>query len=124
MANEPKISTSEIVYIGLVFILFDANGFALIWVGLDDVWILDILSLLSTFYLKMKGVSLVSDLLAKAIEAIPWVGVLPMYTIGWIGTIILDRSGLQEVTAVIAQKATAKPQSKPEPQPQLQPAKI
>ncbi|MBI4992416.1 MAG: hypothetical protein HZB99_04330 [Candidatus Harrisonbacteria bacterium] len=110
MKHEPKISTSEIVYVGLVFILFDVISVGLAAVGFG--FILVIISSLSTFYLRMKGVSLIPDLIAKVFEATP-IGILPMFTIGWIATVIVDRSGLQEIATAAVQKTSAGTGPKP-----------
>lgn len=92
MENQPKISTTEIVFITPLFILDDIIGIILLLVGLDDFFIMDIIRFpLSQFYLRLKGIKGTSMLIANILETIPYVGALPNATIGWLIVIWLDR---------------------------------
>lgn len=91
MDNEPKISTVEIIFLTPFFVLADLIGAILVFFALDDFGIIDIALAPSLLYLWMKRVSLTSDITGKILEAIPYVGSLPFYTISWGVTLALDR---------------------------------
>lgn len=90
---EPKISLPEILVVGpLFFIVPDLIEIFLIFIGLDDFWIIDIYSLLtSQIYLYLKGVKPIYALIANCLELIPYAGWLPMRTLGFIITVFVDR---------------------------------
>lgn len=80
---EKKISLPEIILINLYIIPLDLIGVALLFFGLDDFWIIDILTFpVTQFYFRMKGARANADLVASAIELIPYVGALPIKSIG------------------------------------------
>jgi hypothetical protein len=88
---QPKISTVEMLLIGFVFVVFDTIGIILVLFALDDFWIIDILTSVIFFYLLIKGVPPMRQLIAWLLELVPWLGALPLLTIGWIATVWLDR---------------------------------
>jgi hypothetical protein len=110
---EPKISLPEAIFVGLLFfVLPDAVEFILIFFGLDDFWISDAIAFPgSQIYLKMKGVKGVYTLAANLAETLPYVGWLPMRTIGFGVTLWLDHHPKAEAVlraaAPIATKGTA-----------------
>ena len=75
-----------IMYIGFT----DLVGLVLIFFALDDFFILDILTFpVTQFYFRMKGVKGTADLISNGLELIPYLGALPIRTIGLIITIYL-----------------------------------
>ena len=88
----PKISITEIVLITPYYLLSDAIGVALILIGIDDFFILDIIRFpVSQIYLRMKGVAGTATLVSNLLETLPYIGALPIASIGWFVTIYLDR---------------------------------
>ncbi len=92
--NQPKITLAEALVVGpLFFIIPDCIELILIFFGLDDFFILDTYSLLTTqIYLRIKGIKTTFSLIMNCLELIPYVGALPLRTIGFIGLMILDRN--------------------------------
>lgn len=87
---DKKISLPETIFIMLYIGFFDLIGFLLIFVGLDDFWIIDVLtSPITQFYFRMKGVGAGVDLAASILELIPYLGALPIKSIGVALTIYL-----------------------------------
>lgn len=90
---EPKISGVE-AFLLLAFVgCVDLVGILLFVVGLDDFFLLDSLTAATQFYLRRKGLKATYDLAAGIVEMIPYVGALPLKTIGVIITIWLDWRG-------------------------------
>ena len=86
--NEQKISLPENILLMLYIVPLDIIGLILICFGLDDFFILDILTFpVTQFYFRMKGVRSTYDLVASGLELIPYVGALPLKTAGVIATI-------------------------------------
>lgn len=80
---EKKISLPEIILINLYIIPLDLLGLLLLLFGLDDFWIIDILTFpITQFYFRMKGAKASADLVASMAELIPYVGALPIKSIG------------------------------------------
>ncbi len=103
-----KISIVEslllVMYIGLT----DLIGIVLVFFGLDDFFILDILTFpVTQLYFRMKGVKATANLVSNILELIPYVGALPIRTIGLIITIYLVNHPKMPV-AQIAQVAGGK----------------
>jgi len=88
---EPKISTVEIILIGSVFILFDLIEIIFVFFLLDDFWIIDAISAMIFLYLALKGVPAMRQLISWVVELVPWVGALPLLTLGWGLTVWADR---------------------------------
>ncbi len=89
--HEPKISLPEAMLIVEYVLIADIIGIALLLFGLDDFFILDILTFpVTQIYFRMKGVRAGYDLGAGLLELIPYVGALPIKTIGVLVTIALD----------------------------------
>ena len=87
-----KISIAEAIlllgYIGMT----DLVGFLLIFIGLDDFFLLDLLTFpVTQFYFRIKGVRAGFDLAMNAAELIPYVGFLPLRTLGVAYVIWKDR---------------------------------
>lgn len=91
--NNPKISDIEafvlLSYIGLT----DLVGMVLVLFALDDFFILDILTFpVTQIYFRMKKISKVEyDLAANLAELVPYLGALPLRTIGVAMVIWTDR---------------------------------
>ncbi|MEK7635898.1 MAG: hypothetical protein AAB405_02290 [Patescibacteria group bacterium] len=80
---EKKISLPEIILINLYIIPLDAIGLLLVFFGLDDFWIIDILTFpITQFYFRMIGAKANADLITSLVELIPYVGALPIKSIG------------------------------------------
>ncbi len=92
MNNEPKISFAEILLITPFFLIADAINIFLIFLGSDDFFIVDMIRFpISQIYLRMKGVKATVDLATNLLEMIPYVGALPLSTIGWCIAVWMDR---------------------------------
>ncbi|MBI2024519.1 MAG: hypothetical protein HYT03_00290 [Candidatus Harrisonbacteria bacterium] len=106
MEHEPKISIVEafllFAYVGLV----DVAGVILIFFGLDDFFILDVMTFpVTQFYLRLKGVSRAGiDLAMNCAELIPYVGALPLRTVGLAIIVWADRHP-ESAVAQVAEKA-------------------
>lgn len=89
----PKISGVEAILLVCYVGLLDAIGLILVLFGLDDFFILDLLSFpVTQLYFRMKGVSRAGlDLTTGLAELIPYVGSLPLRTIGVLIIIYSDR---------------------------------
>lgn len=102
MNESSQISLPEALlafaYVGIA----DAAGIALLLVGFDDFLILDITTLpVTQIYFRMKGVKANFDLVMGIAEIIPYVGALPLKTIGVIGVIAMDwASATSKITDV------------------------
>src|SRR3989344_9625356 len=90
---EKKISLPETLILTMYIGFTDLIGIALIFLGLDDFWILDIIAFpVTQFYFRMKGVRAAADLTANVLELIPYVGALPIRTIGlWLTIYFANR---------------------------------
>jgi len=92
MANpNPKISLVEVLLVLPYILLLDIVGILILLFGLDDVWILDLLAAPVLFYVWIKGVGMTRYAVMAALEVIPYVGVLPLQTIGFLMVVYLDR---------------------------------
>lgn len=90
MDEHKKISLPEIILLNLYIIPLDLIGLALVFFGLDDFWILDALTFpVTQFYFRMKGAKANADLIASIVELIPYVGALPIKSVGMNITIYL-----------------------------------
>ncbi len=90
--HEPKISLVEILIVGPYILVIDLIGILLAFFALDDFFILEILMLPVLGYLWFKGVPLTRYVSSTIGEALPWIGDLPLYTVGFILTIVADRN--------------------------------
>ena len=85
----------------LYIIPFDLIGLALVFFGLDDFWIIDALTFpVTQFYFRMIGAKATADLIASGIELIPYVGALPIKSIGMNITIYLTNHPSKALPAV------------------------
>jgi hypothetical protein len=91
MEEEDKIiSLPETVLLGLYVGSADLAGVVLACVGADDFGIIDILTFpVTQFYFRMKGVKGTADLVASGLEVIPYVGALPIKSVGLFITIYM-----------------------------------
>src|SRR3972149_2079295 len=107
---EPKISLPEVILIGLIFALIDLIEVVIIFVGLDDFWILDLVASAIFIYLFIKGVPAMRQLVCWVIELIPWLGALPLLTVGWGLTVWADHhpSGALAKAGAVAGAAKGK----------------
>lgn len=97
--HEPKLGFVEILLIFPFLILFDVLGMIIIFFGLDDFFVFDILNLLVNFYLAFKKVPATAYYICSIAEAIPYVGdIFPGFTIGFAMTIYFDRNPEQAKT--------------------------
>jgi hypothetical protein len=88
----PKISIAEAILLLMYIGATDLVGFLLIFIGLDDFFILDLLTFpVTQIYFRIKGVRAGYDLVMNALELIPYLGVLPLRTIGVAIVIWKDR---------------------------------
>ncbi len=88
----PKISIAEAILLLMYIGATDLVGFLLVFVGLDDFFLLDLLTFpVTQIYFRMKGVKGKLDLVMNALEVIPYVGFLPLRTIGVAYIIWKDR---------------------------------
>ena len=101
---QPKISDFEVILIGGVCLLFDVIELALLFFALDDFWILDTFASAIAIYFWFKGVNAIRYVVTWILELIPWVGGLPLKTIGFAMTVYLDR---HPKLAAVAEKAAA-----------------
>ena len=88
---EPKISLLEVFLIGGFFLLLDTVEIVLFIFALDDFWIIDIVVAPIFFYLFLKNVPSMRQLFCWLIELFPWVGALPLLSVGWGLTVWADR---------------------------------
>ena len=94
--HEPKLGFVEILLIFPFLILFDIIGIVIIFFGLDDFFILDIINLLVVGYFMLRGINAAGYYICSVVEVIPYVGdVFPGYTIGFAITIYFDRNPKQ-----------------------------
>ena len=88
--EEKKISLPETIILVTYIGFTDLIGLLLIFFALDDFFILDILTFpVTQFYFRIKGVKGTADLVSNTAELIPYLGALPIRTIGLIITIYL-----------------------------------
>jgi hypothetical protein len=92
MNPKPKITTVEAALLLMYIGASDIIGMLLVLVGLDDFGIIDVLTWpVSGFYFRFKGVKGAYDLIGNIAELVPYVGALPVRTIGVLFTIWADR---------------------------------
>lgn len=88
---EPKISIPEAIVAGGMILLADGIELLILFLGLDDFWISDAIAFpITQLYLRLKGVKGTMSLAANIIELIPYVGWLPLRTLGFIGVVYMD----------------------------------
>jgi len=81
--EQKKIELPEAILLLLYIVPLDIVGLILVFAGLDDFFILDILTFpVTQFYFRMKGIKCTYDLVASTLEVIPYVGSLPIKTAG------------------------------------------
>ena len=108
-----KISTIEAFLIMSYIGILDLIGLLILFIGLDDFFIIDALSFpVTQFYFRMKGVSRAGvDLVANLAELIPYVGALPLRAVA-VGVVIWadwhPESAVAKVTEKAAQITTVK----------------
>ncbi len=88
--------------------LSDLVGLILVFFALDDFFIIDVMTFpVTQFYFRMKGVSRAGlDVAANLAEAVPYIGALPIRTIGVILVIWADWHPESKI-AQAAQKAAS-----------------
>lgn len=81
--REKKIILAETLLLNMYIIPLDILGLLLIFIGLDDFWIIDLLTFpVTQFYFRIKGARAGADLAASILELIPYVGALPIKSVG------------------------------------------
>ncbi len=81
--EQKKIELPETILLLLYIIPLDVIGLILVFAGLDDFFMLDLLTFpVTQFYFRMKGIRCTYDLVASILEVIPYVGSLPIKTAG------------------------------------------
>jgi|GEM_PF-1571127 len=91
--HEPKISLPEAIYVGLFVFTADALEAGLLLFGLDDFGISDVIAFPATqIYLRMKGVRGMFMLMGNIAEVFPYVGWMPLRSIGFWATVIVDHN--------------------------------
>lgn len=88
----PKISTGAAVIVIGWALLLDFITICFIFLALDDFIVTDFLGAPITVYFWWKGSKWVVDGVLRLMELIPYVGTLPLMTIGAIAVIAIDRS--------------------------------
>jgi hypothetical protein len=108
--KEKIISLPETVLLGLYIGFTDLIGLALAFFALDDFFILDALTFpVTQFYFRMKGVKGTADLVSNGIELIPYVGALPIRTIGLFITIYMaNHPEKMEIVSAVSERANLK----------------
>jgi len=100
---EPKISLPEFIFVGLFIVLVDTIDligllFAFPMSDITDVVMFPV----TQIYLYMKGVRGTFMLIGNLIEAIPWIGDLPVRTVVWCITYFIDHHPkLEKITEVV-----------------------
>ena len=85
-----KISLPETIILVMYIGFTDLIGLFLLFFALDDFFILDILTFpVTQFYFRIKGVKGTADLITNTAELIPYLGALPIRTVGLLITIYL-----------------------------------
>ena len=111
MDHEPKISLVEALLLVMYVGFTDLIGLVLVFFALDDFFILDVLTFpVTQIYFRMKGVNKAGyDVAANLLEIVPYLGALPIRTVGILAVIWADRhpEGLVSGAAQIAGRATA-----------------
>ena len=103
----PKLTTVDIVLVGSLVVLADTVELLLLFFGLDDFFISDAIAFPATqIYLRYKGAKGTYSLIANCLEVIPYVGDLPLRTIGFGFTVYFDRH--PKVAAVVTKAAQVK----------------
>ena len=114
---EPKISLPIAFLLVCYIALTDIIGLIIVFFGLDDFWILDLLTFpITQLYFRMKGIGAEYDLSMNLLELIPYVGALPLRTIGVCMVIYADRhpeSQIAQKIQSLAQKMPIKKQAAP-----------
>ena len=78
-----KILLSETLLLNMYIIPLDLLCLLLIFFGLDDFWIIDLLTFpVTRLYFMVKGEKAGADLVASVLELIPYVGALPIKSVG------------------------------------------
>ena len=103
---EPKLSEVEIILITLFSVSLDLIGLFLLFFALPDFWIGSIFGTFSTIYLVwFKKLPPTRQIVAWLLKWVPWLGSLPLLTIGFWLTVYLDR---HPKLAKVAQMASGK----------------
>ncbi len=89
--HEPKISTPVGFLLLSYTLILDTIGIILIFLALDDFLILDILGTPTNLYFLFKGMKATRSTITTLLELIPYIGVLPLKTIGVAMTLYADR---------------------------------
>lgn len=90
--QQAKISVPEVLIVSAFLLLVDIVELAILFVGADDFWITDALAFPATqIYLRWKGVRGTYSLALNVIELIPYVGWLPLKTLGFLLAAWVDR---------------------------------
>src|SRR3989344_7351510 len=112
MNSEPKIPLPIAFLLVCYIALTDIIGIILVFFALDDFWIIDLLTFpVTQLYFRMKGIGAEYDLTMNLLELIPYVGALPLRTVGVCMVIYADRHPESQVTKklqAIAQKIPIK----------------
>ncbi|OGY61977.1 MAG: hypothetical protein A2745_01075 [Candidatus Harrisonbacteria bacterium RIFCSPHIGHO2_01_FULL_44_13] len=92
MEHQPKISIVEAVFLLMYLGFTDLVGIILVLFAFDDFFIIDALTFpVTQVYFRMKGVKGTADLIANVAELVPYVGALPLRTVGVLIVIWADR---------------------------------
>lgn len=88
--EEKKISLPETIILTMYIGLTDLIGIVLVFFALDDFGIIDALTFpVTQLYFRMKRVKGTADLVFNVLELIPYVGALPLRTVGLLITIYI-----------------------------------
>lgn len=88
MPQQSRIGILAILLFTPYLLLLDVIDILLLFLGLDDFWILDLLSFpVTQFYLRWKSARSTYNLVGNLLELIPYVGKLPWRTVGFLLTV-------------------------------------
>jgi len=107
---EPKISLPEFIFVGLFIVLVDIIDLIGLLFAFPMSDITDIVMFpVTQIYLYMKGVRGTFMLIGNLIEAIPWIGDLPVRTVVWCVTYFIDHHPkLEKITEIAGGAAGGK----------------
>ena len=111
--SQPKISYIEAFLILCLVLLADIVELVLVFFGLPDFWLPDIIAFpITQIYFRMKGVKGELAMVGNLLELIPYVSALPMRTAAVLAVIIMDRAPAQIKGKLEAATKIVKPATK------------
>ncbi|TSC72321.1 MAG: hypothetical protein G01um101438_639 [Parcubacteria group bacterium Gr01-1014_38] len=99
--NRPpaQISLIAVLLFTPYLAVLDGVNVLLLFVGMDDFWITDVLAFpITQLYLRFKGVRSTYNIVCNIVELIPYVGALPLKTVGFLLTVWANRRAARRET--------------------------